>query len=234
MTKQAKRFTQGDCMSCGPNIRASIKAMVPWLASKDDISVWETHYLLECGGCGQVYYQRISQNSEDGESGSDGWEPNEVIVNWPGVPLRKRPEWFGDLLAADYDLYTFMGEVYDALEARLRIVAAIGMRTAIDRATEVLGIPASDTFKDKLKKLEDGGYVGKGEREHIETMVDAGSAAAHRGWRPDEDDLAVLMSELETFVHRNFLADAQLKKVKSKVPQKSQTKLQAQNQKKSP
>ena len=58
--------------------------------------------------------------------------------------------------------------------------AAIGARTAFDRATEKLGIEPSLTFAEKLEKAKSDGLVGTNERNALEVMISAGSAAAHR------------------------------------------------------
>jgi hypothetical protein len=69
------------------------------------------------------------------------------------------------------------------------------------------------------------GHIGKVDQSRLEILVDAGSASAHRGWRPPAKDLSVLMDVLEHFVHEAFVVpsrkkrlDADLAKMKAKVP----------------
>ena len=39
----------------------------------------------------------------------------------------------------------------------------------------------------------------------ISTLVDAGSASAHRGWTPSEKDLDLMAALLENFIEENFI-----------------------------
>jgi hypothetical protein len=209
---------RGDCANCGRGKNATIRASVPRSGVVgEDLQYWERHYLLECGGCGAVYYQRSEADTEDlDENGA----PIDHVTNWPGAPERARPEWFNEVLAEDYGLYQIMTEIYDAIDAKLKIVPVIGMRTAIDRMTELLGIDAALTFDKKVAALVAGGHIGTSEKAHIDTIIQAGNAAAHRGWRPKSREISVLMSAVEAFVQRNLLADEKLKKVKARVPAK--------------
>jgi hypothetical protein len=100
------------------------------------------------------------------------------------------------------------------------VLAAIGVRTAFDRATESLGIDPSLSFADKLKKTESAGHVGKNEKDALAVLVDAGSAAAHRGWRPTHDDLTAMINALESFLQREFVTNRRLAAIKSSVPPK--------------
>jgi hypothetical protein len=47
----------------------------------------------------------------------------------------------------------FFADTYVALNNDLRILAAIGIRTAFDRASQLLGIAPEKTFADKLGEL---------------------------------------------------------------------------------
>ena len=54
-------------------------------------------------------------------------------------------------------------------------------------------------------------------------MVNAGSAAAHRGWRPTETELQAMQVILDGFLYRAFLQDGVAKTLKSTVPDKAPT-----------
>lgn len=51
-------------------------------------------------------------------------------------------------------------------------------------------------------------------------LIDAGSAAAHRGWRPKSEELNTLVSLVESFFHRTFVLGDAAKKLKEAVPPK--------------
>jgi hypothetical protein len=73
-------------------------------------------------------------------------------------------------------------------------------------------------FGQKLDKLVSIGKVGANERATLEVLVDAGSAAAHRGWAPKSTELNTVMTMVETFLLRAFILDDGLQKLKAAVP----------------
>jgi len=60
-------------------------------------------------------------------------------------------------------------------------------------------------------------FSGLLEKECLEALTDAGSAAAHRGWEPDLEQIAYLVSIMENFVRRILLKD-EANKLKKAVP----------------
>jgi hypothetical protein len=52
----------------------------------------------------------------------------------------------------------------------------------------------------------------------LSVLADAGSAAAHRGWKPTEDDIDHLIDTLENFLHRVFVLKHNVREVKKNIP----------------
>jgi hypothetical protein len=185
-----------------------------------------TYYrIIQCRGCGDIYFKTISSNSEDFDHYEDPetgeWETvyHETIRFWPPAAVRRPPEWSDDLSLEDRVLGSLFNDVYTALSNNLGILAAIGMRTVFDRASELLRIDPSKTFRDKLDDLKTGGHITDKEVAVLAALIDAGSAAAHRGWQPKPKQLEAMMIILEAFLHRAFLiADIGAELVKSVPP----------------
>jgi hypothetical protein len=133
-----------------------------------------------------------------------------------GAGRRWAPEWIDRL--EDKVLSDLLGELYGAFNSGYGVLAAIGVRTAFDRATKTLGIDPDLTFADKLKKAESEKYIGGREKNALSVVVDAGSAAAHRGWRPTDDNLAAMLDALESFLHREFVINRKLVAIKDTIP----------------
>ncbi|WP_353035168.1 DUF4145 domain-containing protein [Mesorhizobium sp. M1328] len=57
------------------------------------------------------------------------------------------------------DLEACLFQIYKALDHDLNILAAIGIRSAFDVASEVLGIDPEQAFEAKLKTMEDSGLI---------------------------------------------------------------------------
>jgi len=117
----------------------------------------------------------------------------------------------------DLDLFSILNEVYSGLDNDLAILSATGMRTAFDRATELLDIDPAKTFQQKLEDLFAAGMVGAAEKNTLAVLADAGGAAAHRGWKPDPRQLATMMDIVEAFCHRNFILVSQVDKLGCKM-----------------
>lgn len=173
-----------------------------------------TYYqVLECRGCGAHYFKSNSSNTEDyhdyfdDESGAEEREYMETINYWPPAAKRKPPEWVMEIRFKDRILGSLFDDVYTALSNNLGVLAAIGMRTVFDRASELLKIDPADSFWDKLNKLKGGDHITEKEKVVLDVLIDAGSAAAHRGWKPQPKQLNLMMTILEAFLHRAFLLE---------------------------
>jgi hypothetical protein len=111
-------------------------------------------------------------------------------------------------------------ETYKAEEAGCQMLAATGLRTALDSCFEAIGLPSGDPFAKKLQTLKAEGYIGDTEHELLAVLIDAGSAAAHRGWVPQRQHIHELMDVLENFVQRVFVNGKRALEMKADIPQK--------------
>jgi hypothetical protein len=159
----------------------------------------------------------ISYVNEDGEHID---EYLETVEFWPPPSKRKRPNWMYELNLVNRDLGRLFEDVFKALDNNLDVLAAIGMRTVFDCSSELLKVEPNQTFAKKLKALRDKNIIVEKERAVLEVLVDAGSAAAHRGWRPGADELAAMMVILESFLQRAFFLDKTGEGLAKKVPSK--------------
>jgi hypothetical protein len=116
-----------------------------------------------------------------------------------------KPDWVSALGAIDWQLFSIVDQVYEARERNLLILAAVGLRTAFDRSAELLGIEPLVPLASKVEQLLVKGAIGAQEAELLKTIVDAGSAAAHRGWSPTLGEFQVLLEWLELFLMRSLI-----------------------------
>ena len=180
--------------------------------------------ILECCGCSRIFFRRdfwFSEWDTEGEhpvTGEPRIERGVDTTYWPAPATRRPPTWVGNIEEADRNLGKLLSEMYTALNNDLRVLAAIGARTVFDRSSELFGVPPKVTFADKLQELCCQGRVSKDEHETLRVLVDAGSAAAHRGWRPKPEELNTMMDVVEAFLHRSFILDDGIKKLKAAIP----------------
>lgn len=199
------------CAECGPDRRADIIFQYEQELAVSPHTGMKTFRVLQCRGCSDVFFETKSviikgpQIDEEEVIFLDDQTTRVQIDYWP--PRRKRsvPDWSIGLWLKDEELHDLFAETYAAFNSGLSVLTAIGMRTVFDRATLPLGINPSLTFGEKLSQLEKLDCITKTDHEGLETLVDAGSAATHRGWKPIEEQLDLMFLILEGFLHRVFI-----------------------------
>lgn len=184
------------------------------------------YYFLECLGCDGIFTLSISQDSENYDierdrSGIDVMRYHEKIITYPTPePESVRPKWLYHIMKHDIQLHAIMNEMYTAYQNKSFILASIGLRTIFDRTTEILKIHPSLTLVEKVEALKDEGYVGETEREQLNIVTEAGNAAAHRGWSPDEVIFKSLLDVIENFVYRTLVKGTGLSAIAGAIPPK--------------
>jgi rubredoxin len=207
-----KKFEEGHCPECGAQ-RADVVAQHKEAFDYEHIYGATYYSVLECRGCGHHYFKSLSWNSEDIDQEHNAvtgeWDTiaHEKVIFWPPAAKRRKPEWADEIGLEDRVLGSLFGDVYTALSNNLGVLAAIGMRTVFDRASELLEIDPGKPFKQKLDDLKNGDHVTEREVVVLTALIDAGSAAAHRGWQPKPKQLDAMMTILEAFLHRAFLLE---------------------------
>lgn len=228
MSEAIEKIIKGDCPKCGPKRNALIVGEHRTSFEDPASGVWgNTDYrILVCRGCDEPYFQREEVFSEDVDHQQNPitgeWEAYlpSLIAYWPSPSKRERPAWFDELPLIDTTLSQLMNDVYTCLNYDIRIPAAIAARTCFDRATELLGIEPSEPFAKKLILLAKQGKISSDEIISLGALTDAGNAAAHRGWRPNTNELDTMMSILEAFLHRSFVLAKAANALKLKIPAK--------------
>ena len=215
----------GDCPSCGPHRNLCVRGHHEVIFRDMNIKCWgKIHFrILECRGCNFVFFQKkeILPNFEhiaiNPESIEDGIHA-ETILYYPAISRRSLPDWSYTLRLKDEILGSLIEDVYGALNADLRLSAAIATRTVFDRASELHGIDPGASFGEKLDALLSNGKISGNEREALKILIDAGNAAAHRGWRPTYDELETMLPILETFLYRTFILESAATQLKTNIP----------------
>ena len=245
MTNEGSRaILRGHCPNCDADRNAEVLSEDTNEEEDEPSGIWgkSTYSILRCLGCDTRYIRLVQLCSEDWDwdvdphTGETSMTLNERVTYWPPVPTptsrttRPRPAWlwlpFDPLeqeprprLASEYpELASLLCELYAALDSNLPILSAIGIRTVFDCASQLLGCPPNQNFPEKLKELTAGNKISGEEKEILSILTDAGSAAAHRGWKPTQDDIKSLMDALEHFLHRAFVLKHEIRQVKKNIP----------------
>ena len=211
---------KGHCPTCEKDLNADIVASFSEKHEYPDTDgMWSifTYLILRCRGCDQVYFQLDDLFCEEAD-----WEPDpqpKTVTLWPPPKKRSRPPWLNRL---DVGLRDLLDEVYGALDADYRILAAIGTRTALDHAMVSMGAHEASDFGQKLDQLLKEKIISENEKKMLAKLTDAGSAAAHRGWKPQPEELDTLIEGVEGFLHRTLVLKGTVDENLAKVPARPQ------------
>ncbi|MDA4846144.1 DUF5655 domain-containing protein [Hoeflea poritis] len=188
-----------------------------------DNGYWTKNELLiiECCGCEHSALVKRTLTEDDieyfedpttGEQDSEGhW--NETI--YPPVTYRDLPNWFDDL--PDPTLQEILRETYKSLQTESHYLATFGSRTLLDRLI-VLTVGDKGNFQSGLKALRESGKISQHEHEIIKPVVQAGNAAAHRGWAPSKEQLTTILDTVEGLIHRLLVLPKLAEELEEAVP----------------
>jgi hypothetical protein len=213
------------CNMCGGDRNAYKRASYSVNGSDGEVSWNDTFDVLECCGCNNLSVQRSYWFSEwdlfdqDPLTGQPRLIPGIKVTNWPPTTKRNKPDWVDNL--EDDVLRRVIDEVYAALNSGLIVLASIGTRTLIDRAMFLRVGDPKGGFAEKLNLMVDKGHIGTDEREILEAVTDAGSAATHRGFVPRAEHLGTIVATTENFLHREFILKTAAGEVRTATPSRS-------------
>jgi hypothetical protein len=167
----------------------------PW------IDKWE---ILQCKGCHSVLARRSFLFAST--------EPD--LSYFPPRTSRRQPPWSWSLPSEVRDL---LNEVYGALQANSSRLALMGIRTVIDVVIlEKVGDIGS--FAEKLNALQDRGFVGERQKEFLTAVLDAGSAAVHRGHVASVVELGYAMDIVENLLQAVYALEGAAQHLRGTTP----------------
>lgn len=187
------------------------------------IDWYNLYQVLECRGCGNITFRNRLWFSEfqDFEPESD---PVFRDKYYPTALIRKSPIWLDEL--ENQNLTEVLKEVYSSFQNNLQIVTAIGIRTAFD-IIAIEKINDIGSFDKKLNDLLNRKIITSDEKIILDTLIDSGNAAAHRGYSPSKDDIHILFDILEKIIEKIYFSENILKKLllksielKNKIPKR--------------
>jgi len=206
------------CPKCNGDRTTDIVAEYPEKFSSENFDSLTMHRVLKCRGCNHVQFQISHTNSEEidydyDENGDTISEYIETIEYHPPIDKRPRPEYTHGHKSFSTTMVRLLDEAYKAFKYNLPVVTAIALRTIFDASTDVLGIDDKLNFKEKLDKLLADGKIDSLQRDALDALTNAGSAAAHRGWEPTMGELDTMFTIMEGYLYRAFVTSDEQKKL---------------------
>lgn len=195
-----------------------------WSHDEYPIYGYHHHHLLQCNGCDAVFYHHNEHFSEHTthEFINGEWKeiPIDMITTFPPMESSFHPIWISKIESVDPQLFQLLTEMYASFEKEHFILASIGLRTVFDRTTEILKIHPGLKLEEKVAALKAEGYVGDTEASVLSSVIDAGNAAAHRGWSPKKIEFMELLDVIEKFVERTILSKKTLEHITQQIPRR--------------
>ncbi|UTV87545.1 DUF4145 domain-containing protein [Cobetia amphilecti] len=180
--------------------------------------------VVSCNGCESISFL-IRSTSEDDVNHfqtEHGYESEyiETITQYPAINEYERPAWLSDLARIDSKIEELYEELYNSLNVKSHVLSAIGIRTILDAFSEYIDIDTELGFASKIKAMEKTGYISKHQERIISDLIEAGNAAAHRGWRPRERQLKLLLEILNSIVYQNLILPSHHEKKLKDIPRR--------------
>lgn len=113
-----------------------------------------------------------------------------------------------------------LAETFRAKEQGWNRLAAMGCRTLFDMvSTEALTGDAK-TFKDKLDAMVQEAHIAETQKENLGALVEAGNAAAHRGFNPEAEMVETMWGIALNLLESHFVLRPKAQKLSSLTPPK--------------
>jgi len=170
---------------------------------------YQTFQVVRCKDCGTTTYcidTHINPEHMMGDS-----YVQETTYH-PALTKRIKPDWYNSL-AEHYQ--SVLSEVYSAIDNELFFLASSGTRTALDQLI-VEKIGDIGLFNQKVQKLVSKRIIDDDEKEMLLAVIDAGSASAHRSYRPELSAIEHMMDILETIFYKLLIEPDKKEELKAK------------------
>lgn len=198
------------CSECGRETTHRVRARSRRSGGNDEFSWTQTSEFLECAGCGCTSIRKTYW--DDNYSYPD---PPEVKL-FPSALSRHKPEW---LWQVEPRLRQLFEEVYAALGAGTLAVPVMGARAILDVVIQGK-VGDRGGFAAGLDRLTTKGLISTHDRGILDAAVEAGNAAAHRGFLPTEDDALRVIEIVEHLVSSLYVLKPAAKGLKKVTPKR--------------
>lgn len=177
----------------------NLKTESVWMVG---FNIWQ---ISKCKGCEKLTFKHIIKTEPD--------KSKDIVFQFPKEYVRKPPEWYRKLPIKFLEI---LREVYFSINVGCFIVALIGIRTVLDIYI-VDKVGDVGTFKQKLNRLVEKGFIASSKVKSLEAAIDAGNASAHRGYKPEKEILLKIMDIVDNLLESEII-DRESELIKKKTP----------------
>ncbi len=203
------------CGDCHRETSHEVKARYQWFWESDDRFFWlDNRYLItQFRGCNHVSFLHESLFSEDAPFGPDE-EAEYGRKIYPPPSARPLPTWIDEV---PRELSEILSEAYSALQAGSCRLAAMGARATLEYLM-LSKIDDQGSFKNNVDEFISKGHLQPALKKTLISSLDVGSAAIHRGYKPDIEVLSELFDIIEGLMESTILFPKKAALIEKSVP----------------
>ena len=149
------------------------------------------------------------------EADEDG-DPIKKYIHYPPISYRRHPAWFSRM-DSEWELTQLLNEVYSSLASGNPRLSGMGVRAIIEYLM-IYAVGDQGSFIKNINEFEAQGYISRVQKESVESVLEVGHAAIHRGYRPELDDLVVCLDICESIIETIIVNPQNLKRISKSVP----------------
>ena len=200
---------QCHCNSCGRETEHEETSINSFSETDEDGNVVKrANFAVYCRGC-----KTAAIREEITKEGS-----NEIqIIYKPPRLWMKCPDWVKGLKEEDNTIYGLLLEVYLAANDDQFRLLSLGVRAALDHVMTFM-VKDIGGFEAKLDEMVNQGHISSKQKEMLAIVIDAGSATAHRGFKPPRDLLEQMVAAMEAIIRQHYLTGPMLETLKVRIP----------------
>jgi hypothetical protein len=156
----------------------------------------DIHYqIIQCRGCDTKSFRKVFFDIEAAfPSSNDRWEVPEEITIYPKVV--KGHKKLQDIYELPDIVRNIYSEILLALKEDAKVLAGLGLRTAVEAVCNDLKIPGRN-LEIRINKLAAAGYISKNDAERLHGIRFMGNDAAHDIKMPKDEALSVALQIVE-------------------------------------
>jgi hypothetical protein len=139
-----------------------------------------------------------------------------VVPLFLGSATTSQPDWYEKL---DSTKKALISELDTALESGLSALPTMGLRTLVESIMHD-HVKPTGSFKGDLAAFSDAEFITKKHAALIESVVDAGHAAIHRAYFPNESDLQTCVETVKHLMHGVYILKPKVDAMAANTPKR--------------
>jgi Domain of unknown function (DUF4145) len=177
----------------------------------------EVYKLIKCAGCGSVSMAHYSFSDA-------GWERECYQQRYyPSPVTRKIPPWVEQLARGEIDakkgraIGELFHEIYEAVRGGQYRLAVMGI-SALFELVMISKVGDYHSFANNINAFCEQGYISPIQRDAMNDVLEAGHAAIHRSFNPNERDLSTALDIIEGIFAAIYINREAATKIADRVP----------------